>query len=321
MAYQVPLQIRQRLAEVVQDLKNAVGQQAAKDYLTRISSKDSIEVEPGAEPCDDSWMEFINHECMTDAGSPSYPTPLSSCGQIEEATLHRADSHPDAGSRYPASLPQNACLETSARSTTEEGCSKHCQGPTTDSKKGIHNDNTLEAVVEKIPRKNLLDCLAIHWQVMKTDGIFAIPSRQVFTWTLEGSSKQVRRLHHHLVLRHLDVEHDLYQWRRSIAELRNLDGYTSFLAEAQAKQTTRTKKRRRGETDSSKAHKEYLAYIYADRTPQDYQRIKRALKKDLRHGRRWSILLNGFLADDGNVISGLGLGLLLLCGTAIASKM
>ena len=63
------------------------------------------------------------------------------------------------------------------------------------------------------------------------EGIFAIPSRQVFTWTLEGNSEQVRRLHHHLILRHLDVEDDLHQWRRSIAEMRNLDGYATFFAE------------------------------------------------------------------------------------------
>ncbi len=48
---------------------------------------------------------------------------------------------------------------------------------------------------------------------------------------------------------------------------------------------------------------------------------KKVLKKDLRHGRRWSILVNGFIADDGKTISGLGLGLLLLCGPATAKKM
>ena len=189
MAHQVPLQIRQRLAEVVQDLKTAVGQQAAKDYLTRTSSEESIEVEPGAELCDDSWMEFINYECITDAGSPSYPTPLSSYGQIEEPSLQTADSQINADSKRQAPLPRTACLETSVGSTTEEGCSKHRQVSTTDSKKGIHNDNTLEAFVEKIPRRNLLDCLAIHWEAMRTDGIFAMSSRQVFIWTLEGNSK------------------------------------------------------------------------------------------------------------------------------------
>ena len=68
------------------------------------------------------------------------------------------------------------------------------------------------------------------------------------------------------------------------------------------------------------AHKEYLAHIYADRTPKDYERVKQALKKDLRHGRRWSILVDGFVADNGDSIPGLGLGLLLLCGPAVAKK-
>jgi len=316
MAHQVPLQIRQRLAEVVQDLKNAVGQQAAKDYLTRISSEEPIEVEPGAEPCDDSWMEFINNKCITNTSSPVYPTPLSSCGHIEEPPVQIADSHRDADSSRPATY-----LRTSADSITEEGCPMQRQGSTTESKRGIYNDDALGAFVENIPRRNLLDCLKIHWEAMKTEGIFTMPSREVFTWTLDGNSTQIRRLHYHLVLRHLDVEHDLYQWRRSIAELRNLDGYTSFLAEAQAQQTTCTKKRHRGETNSSKAHKEYLAHIYADRTPHDYLRIKRALKKDLRHGRRWSILVNGFHADEGDIVPGLGSGLLLLCGAAMARKM
>lgn len=195
------------------------------------------------------------------------------------------------------------------------------QGSTTESKRGIFNDDALGAFVENIPRRDLLDCLKIHWEAMKTEGIFTIPSREVFTWTLDGNSTQIHRLHYHLVLRHLDVEHDLYQWRRSIAELRNLNGYTSFLAEAQAQQTTYTKKRHRGETNSSKAHTEYLAHIYADRTPHDYRRIKRALKKDLRHGRRWSILVNGFHTDEGDIVPGLSSGLLLLCGPAMASKM
>jgi len=89
-------------------------------------------------------------------------------------------------------------------------------------------------------------------------------SRQVFTWTLEGNSKQVLRLHHHLILRHLDVEDDLHQWRRSIAEMRNLDGYTSFFAEAQAKHRIREHTRQSGESNSNKAHKAYLAHICVD---------------------------------------------------------
>jgi len=119
-------------------------------------------------------------------------------------------------------------------------------------------------VVQNSPRSNLLHCLKTYWDTLKVEGIFAMASRQVFTWTLEGNSKQVRRLHHHLILRHLVVEDDLHQWRRLIAEMRNLDGYTSFFAEAQAKHRIHEHTRQSGESNSNKAHKEYLAHIYVD---------------------------------------------------------
>ncbi len=148
-----------------------------------------------------------------------------------------------------------------------------------------------------------------------------MPSREVLTWTLEGSSEQALRLQCHLILRHLDIEDDLHQWRRSIAERRNLDGYNAFFTEAQAKQKGRKDARRRGERNSGKAHADYLAHIYADRTLKDYKRAKQGLQKDLRNGRRWSILIDGFGTDNGNSMPGLGLGFLLLCGPATARKM
>ncbi len=54
-----------------------------------------------------------------------------------------------------------------------------------------------------------------------------------------------------------------------------------------------------GNDDSQKPT---LVHIYADRTPKDYKRAKQGLQKDLRNGRRWSILSDGFLTDDGNSI-------------------
>ena len=56
-------------------VKNAVKQEAAKAYLARISNIESLEFEPGAEHCDDSWMEYINEDCMTVASNSSYSTP------------------------------------------------------------------------------------------------------------------------------------------------------------------------------------------------------------------------------------------------------
>ena len=63
--------------------------------------------------------------------------------------------------------------------------------------------------------------------------------------------------------------------------MRNLNGYTSFFAEAQAKQRIHKQTRQSGERNSNKAHKEYLAHIYADRTPRDYERVKQALSLGL----------------------------------------
>lgn len=54
LTLEVPRHIRQRLTAVIDDLKNAVGQEAAKAYLTRIATVESLELEPGAELCDDS---------------------------------------------------------------------------------------------------------------------------------------------------------------------------------------------------------------------------------------------------------------------------
>ncbi len=144
------------------------------------------------------------------------------------------DSQTEADPWCPVSSPQVANPVSPGKGTAVALC-ESCRGSKKHRKRGTSEYNTLDTVVQGWPRSNLLDCLKTYWDTLKVEGIFAMPSRQVFTWTLEGNSEQVRRLHHHLILRHLDVEDDLYQWRRSIAEMRNLDGYTSFFAEAQAK--------------------------------------------------------------------------------------
>lgn len=273
---EVPQQLRQRLAEVINELRNAIGREAAEAYLTRISNIESVESESGA---DASWMEFINEDCVIDASNPSYRTPLSPAREVDEPLLQTTQSQIDTGLYCSALSPQLAI-------SASPGLNQHCGKSRTYLKRDRSERDTIETVVQGLPRSNLLECLGTHWETLKVEGIFAMPSREVYTWDMEGSSEQVRRLYHHLILRHLDVEHDLHQWRRSIAEMRNLDGYTSFFAETQAKQKTHRQVRQRGESNSNKAHKEYIAYLYADRIPRDYKRAKESLKKDLRHGRR-----------------------------------
>jgi hypothetical protein len=172
----------------------------------------------------------------------------------------------------------------------------------------------LDIVTHGFLRPKLLELLSEYWETIKVDGLYHYESAQLFQWILQDSPVHVRRLHYHLILDHLGIEDDLYQWRRSIAEINNLNGYNAFLAEAE--QHTR----RSGETNSQKAHKDYLAYIYADRAPKDFDKAKQALKKNLEFGRRWSILVDGFV-EGNTVVPGLGLGALLLCGPYIKKKM
>lgn len=84
MILDVPQHIQQRLAAVMDDLKNAIGQKVARGYSTHITTVESLEFEPGAELCDDSWMEYINEDCMTDASDPSCPTLFSPYERIKE---------------------------------------------------------------------------------------------------------------------------------------------------------------------------------------------------------------------------------------------
>ena len=72
MTLEVSQHLQQRLAAVVHDLKISIGQEAARAYLTRITTIKSLEFEPGIELCDDSSMKY-NEDCMTDASDPSSP--------------------------------------------------------------------------------------------------------------------------------------------------------------------------------------------------------------------------------------------------------
>lgn len=94
MAHHIPLQMRQRLTEIVLHSKSAVGQQAAEVYLTRISCKELIEDELGTGLCDESWTDSISNEFVDDTGSPSCPTPLSTCRETEEPRVMAEGSMP-----------------------------------------------------------------------------------------------------------------------------------------------------------------------------------------------------------------------------------
>ena len=91
------------------DLKNAIGQEAAKACLTRSTTVDSLEFEPGAELCgDDSWMEYIDEDCVFDASHSSYSTPFFPYESIGEPFLQITNSQTENDSCCSASSPQVA---------------------------------------------------------------------------------------------------------------------------------------------------------------------------------------------------------------------
>jgi len=179
MTLEVPQHIRQRLAAVIDDLKSAIWQEAAKAYLTSITTAESLESEPGAELCDDSWMEYINEDCMTDASDLSYPTPFPPYEKIEEPFLQMTNSRTEADPCCPASSPQLANPVSPGKGTPAALC-ESCREPKKHRKRGMSDYNTLDTVVENLPRSNLLNCLKTYWNTLKVEGIFAMPSRQVF---------------------------------------------------------------------------------------------------------------------------------------------
>jgi hypothetical protein len=131
------------------------------------------------------------------------------------------------------------------------------------------HEGPLDAVIQDLPRRNLVDLLATYWETLKIDGLYADSAVQLLGKNLEGGSAHVYRLNLHLILRHLQINDDLHQWRRSIAEVRNLNGYRTFFAE-----------------NSNRAYKEYIAHIFAGRAPEDFEKAKETFKKDLQYGRR-----------------------------------
>ncbi len=87
MTLKVLQHIRQRLAAVVNKLKSTIRQEVVKAYLIRITTAKSLEFEPGAELYDDSWMEYINKDYITNTSDPSYPTLFSPHEKIKEPFL------------------------------------------------------------------------------------------------------------------------------------------------------------------------------------------------------------------------------------------
>jgi hypothetical protein len=124
-----------------------------------------------------------------------------------------------------------------------------------------------------------------------------------------------------LILRHLETEGDLQQWRRSIAEYQTLEGYNEFHREATKQRLNGTHDRASGENDSNKAHKEYVKYMFPDKHLESLSTSLAAFKKDLQFARRWAIMVQGYVENNGCRVPGLRVGFFLCASTEIKKKM
>jgi hypothetical protein len=192
---------------------------------------------------EDIWktFTFLDEDPMTDYigrsdtghSSLTYTRPYSSLAEdgLEDGLLtlpsHNADisgpatppSEPNLGASTPSSsaeskptTPCEAC--TCERCTERKSRRKRAEG---------HN-NSPDTVMRGFLRPRLLGFLSEYWETLKVNGLYHHESAQTFQWTVDSSPVHVRRLHYHLILDHLGTEDDLYLWRRSIAEINNLEG-------------------------------------------------------------------------------------------------
>lgn len=108
MTPEVVQRIQERLVTAIDDLRNAVGQAAAKAFLVSLTNVEPVGFEREAAICDHSWMEFVNEDFMIDVSYPSQSTPPSPSGKIEDPSLRRTVSQTVADTCNPAPSPHTA---------------------------------------------------------------------------------------------------------------------------------------------------------------------------------------------------------------------
>ena len=94
MALEVPQRIHERLIAIIDDLRNAVGQEVARAFLVSLINVELVE--PEVASCNDSWIEFINKDFINNASKFLQSTPLSSFDKIEDLFLQTIDLQTEA---------------------------------------------------------------------------------------------------------------------------------------------------------------------------------------------------------------------------------
>jgi len=269
----------------------------------------------------------LSSEANQDTSSIS--TPVDSCSLSSEANQ---DTNSISGTpKTDQDMP--LCKRCNSRSLSFEAdqdiplCKRcnceECKKRQDRAKKKGKKQATMDVMAKQFPRKDLIDFFDKYWEVLKFHGLFSNQSGKPFEWLAEvNCPAYVQRRQYHLILRYLQKEGDLQQWRRSIAEYQTVKGYDEFRYEVTKQRLSGIQVRAPGQNDSNTAHKVYVRYMFPEIRPEELPTTQAALKQDLQFGRRWKIFADGCVAEGDDLeVPALSTGIFLLAGSEIMKMM
>ncbi|KAH7364623.1 hypothetical protein BKA65DRAFT_142226 [Rhexocercosporidium sp. MPI-PUGE-AT-0058] len=293
---EIPPYLQERTNDLLQELESELGKDTANQFLSARSAifygNNSL---PGIDPRaiigpdnpggDDSWKYIFTQNNDYIPGNVS----LSSNNDLDEILDYSLEStrSVDYGSSPP--LDDKGSHDPDLPICKRCDCEK-CKKLRERAKRKRGKTASIATVASLFPRPDLINILDKYWEILKVHGLFADRSREAFQWANANNGPvHVQRREYHLILRKLEKNNDLQQWRRFVAEYRTLEGYNEFHRQATKQRINGTQARGSGENDNNKAHKEYVKHMFPDGDPETLSAAPAALKKDLQLARRWAI--------------------------------
>jgi hypothetical protein len=326
----IPPHLQERTNDLLLELGSELGKDAANQFISLCSAiyygdslpgiDPKVVMGPGSPNADESWTTDFTQDSDYSPGNVTMssnhdlnkildPSP----DPMESVSYESSPPSDDHGSRSEADPDIPMCQRCD--------CEK-CRKLQERAKRKRDKRSSLETVARLFPRPDLINILDNYWEILEVHGLFADQSREPFQWSdATKGPVHVQRRQYHLILRKLETDDDLRHWRRFVAEYRTLEGYNEFHRQATKQRVNGTQARGTGENDNNKAHKEYVKHMFPDGDPETLLAASAALKKDLQLARRWAIWVEGYDEKKNGLVPGLGVGVGLLVGPEIKTRM
>jgi hypothetical protein len=330
---EIPVELQERTDSLFQELQSELGKHGANQFVqmrTAIHFEENTSVinpqelmNTGSPNTEDFWDKYVSSPPADDS-DPSGGDATSNKDLYEILGLPLALKDNASSSSNTPVDGRSLSFEASQDIPLCKRCNcKICKRRLDRAKKKGKKQGSLDAVAKQFPKEDLIDFFDKYWETLKLYGLFSDQSGEPFKWSAEvNCPAYVQRRQYHLILRHLETEDDLQQWRRSIAEYQTLEGYNEFHREATKQRLSGMQVRASGENDNNKAHKEYVKHMFPDKHPESLSTTLAAFKKDLQFARRWAIWVQGYVEKkDGLGVPGLSVGVFLVAGPEIKRMM